>query len=264
MKKPPWGYPAWLVGVDEVGTGALAGPFYICAFAAEVRQWKAPAGLTDSKELTWTQKANLYRELVGENPEPFNWGNWRPKPPSPESVCIARDGVGGPWKGVFSIISVPHQEIDRIGLRRAWLAGVKAAVIPIMDALYQGGIAGPKSEAKVVIDGNVTHPDFRGGWAFALPKADKTVPVVSAASIIAKVNRDMFMQKLHKQFPAYGWSVNMGYGTKTHLRALQTHGATQFHRRSAAPVQRVLPVEERRTSEQILLTNTEIDIIGHD
>ncbi len=67
---------------------------------------------------------------------------------------------------------------------------------------------------------------------------------IAAASIIAKVTRDRMMRALHDRHPEYGWLTNMGYGTATHLKALNHHGATVHHRRSFAPVRRVLaPLE---------------------
>lgn len=95
-----------------------------------------------------------------------------------------------------------------------------------------------------------------------MPKADKLVPVVSAASVIAKVNRDMYMIELNKEFPVYDWGSNMGYGAQRHMEALKAVGASPYHRRSCAPVQRVLPKEKWRTKDDILLTNTEHDILG--
>lgn len=55
---------------------------------------------------------------------------------------------------------------------------------------------------------------------------------IAAASVLAKVHRDRYMQKLHKQFPDYGWDTNVGYATKQHRDGLQKHGITKHHRRS--------------------------------
>ncbi len=63
---------------------------------------------------------------------------------------------------------------------------------------------------------------------------------IAAASIIAKVTRDRMMRALHDEHPGYGWITNKGYGTEEHLRGLDRHGACVHHRRSFAPVRRIL------------------------
>lgn len=63
---------------------------------------------------------------------------------------------------------------------------------------------------------------------------------IAAASIVAKVARDALMVDLAQQFPAYGWQHNMGYGTATHRQALQMWGVTPHHRRSFAPIHKLL------------------------
>lgn len=93
-------------------------------------------------------------------------------------------------------------------------------------------------------------PDFvliDGNKAPALPmphetlvKGDGRSLSIAAASIIAKVTRDRLMRKLGAEFPEYGWSTNKGYGTKAHREALARHGVTQHHRRSFAPIHKML------------------------
>ena len=71
-------------------------------------------------------------------------------------------------------------------------------------------------------------------------KGDDLVPPISAASIIAKVSRDNEMVELDSRYPGYGLAQHKGYPSKAHLAALQTLGATPIHRRSYAPVRRLL------------------------
>lgn len=66
---------------------------------------------------------------------------------------------------------------------------------------------------------------------------------IAAASILAKVTRDRMMRALHDEHPGYGWITNMGYGTEEHLLGLERHGVTVHHRRSFAPVRRILSPE---------------------
>ena len=63
---------------------------------------------------------------------------------------------------------------------------------------------------------------------------------ISAASIVAKVTRDLLMQKLHLEFPGYNWSQNAGYGTKEHIQAIERHGISEHHRKTFAPISRIM------------------------
>lgn len=93
-------------------------------------------------------------------------------------------------------------------------------------------------------------PDFvliDGNKAPALPmpletlvKGDGRSLSIAAASIIAKVTRDRLMRKLGAEFPEYGWGTNKGYGTKAHREALAQHGVTQHHRKTFAPIHKML------------------------
>ena len=74
----------------------------------------------------------------------------------------------------------------------------------------------------------------------AVVKGDSLVTSISAASVIAKVTRDKEMQELDLQYPGYGFASNMGYPTPAHLAALESLGTTPIHRRTFAPVARVL------------------------
>ncbi|QKY71599.1 ribonuclease HII [Lentibacillus sp. CBA3610] len=70
----------------------------------------------------------------------------------------------------------------------------------------------------------------------AITKGDQESISIAAASILAKVTRDNLMKSLHKEYPAYGFASNMGYGTKQHLDILKEQGITPYHRKSFAPV----------------------------
>lgn len=91
---------------------------------------------------------------------------------------------------------------------------------------------------KVLVDGNRT-PEFAYP-SEAIVGGDGIEPVISAASIIAKVTRDNLMQEYAVQYPGYGLERHMGYPTKQHIQALHELGVTEIHRNSFAPVQKVL------------------------
>lgn len=121
---------------------------------------------------------------------------------------------------------VSAEELDKIGLTAAVGLAMHRAVAAI-SADYDA----------IIVDGNYNFlaDDPR---ATTLIRADDSVPAVSAASIIAKVARDDFMNEAAGQYPGYGFDRHVGYGTAEHLRALQQHGPTALHRRSFKPVQR--------------------------
>lgn len=132
---------------------------------------------------------------------------------------------------IFGIGWVLPGEVDKLGLTKAVALAMQRALDEITE---------PYSE--VIIDGNYNFlPDVRGSRTMV--RADDTVPAVSAASIIAKVARDNYMQKLaHYEFPDYGFDTHVGYGTKQHIAALAKHGITKYHRRSYKPIRALLEV----------------------
>ncbi|MFO7542061.1 MAG: ribonuclease HII [Thiobacillus sp.] len=118
-------------------------------------------------------------------------------------------------------------EIDQLNILHATMLAMQRAVAGLGHA-----------PDEVWVDGNRC-PD----WAWrskAVVKGDDKVASIAAASILAKTTRDEFMRTLHNAHPAYGFDRHMGYGTAAHMAALQAHGACPQHRRSFAPVKRVL------------------------
>ncbi|SFV84294.1 Ribonuclease HII [hydrothermal vent metagenome] len=117
------------------------------------------------------------------------------------------------------------QEIDEINILQATMLAMQRAV-ENLNIKYD----------QVLVDGNRC-PELEN--CTAIIKGDLSEPVISAASIIAKVTRDRQMIELDKQYPEYGFAQHKGYGTKIHLEALKTYGAIkQQHRFSFAPVKR--------------------------
>ena len=123
----------------------------------------------------------------------------------------------------WSIGRAEVEEIDRINILQATFLAMQRAVanLSVIREL-------------VLVDGNqlpkLTVP------AKAIIKGDETEPVISAASILAKVTRDREMKILDAQFPQYGFAKHKGYGTAEHLAALEKYGPCKLHRRSFAPV----------------------------
>ena len=80
-------------------------------------------------------------------------------------------------------------------------------------------------------------------------KGDENITSISAASIVAKVARDLFMIKLSKKFPKYAWNKNFGYGTSQHLKGLKKYGLTKHHRKYFKPIHNMLMSQSRETQQ---------------
>ena len=90
----------------------------------------------------------------------------------------------------------------------------------------------------VLIDGN--QPPALPTKTVAVIKGDAISLSIAAASVLAKVTRDRIMHQLHEQFPHFGWNSNAGYGAKAHQEGLALHGITPHHRRSYAPIRKII------------------------
>ena len=119
------------------------------------------------------------------------------------------------------------EEIDRINILQASLLAMQRAVAALE----------PIAE-HVLVDGNRC-PNLPCSCE-AIIKGDATVPVISAASILAKVTRDREMLQMDEEYPGYGFARHKGYPTKVHMEALKELGVTIIHRRSFGPVKKCL------------------------
>ncbi|RDD93528.1 ribonuclease HII [Acidovorax sp. BoFeN1] len=126
-----------------------------------------------------------------------------------------------------SIAEASVEEIDRLNILQATLLAMRRAVMGLRLK--------PKM---VLVDGN--RLPMLDMPAEAIVKGDALVPAISAASILAKVHRDRWCVQVDEQYPQYGFAGHKGYGTAVHMAALREHGACIHHRRSFAPVAKVL------------------------
>lgn len=157
-------------------------------------------GLTDSKKLTAKKREALNAEIIEK-----------------------ASGWGLGW--------VHADELDTIGLAEA----LKLATIRAIEAIKV-----PYHE--IILDGtiNFLKDTNKGRYVTTMAKADLLVPAVSAASIIAKVARDTFMAEQDAIYKGYGFGSHVGYGTAAHRLALQNFGVTPLHRKSFAPIAKLI------------------------
>ena len=128
-------------------------------------------------------------------------------------------------------VSIGHasvEEIDQMNILRASHLAMTRAVAGLRSA-----------PDHLLIDGAMLPRDLTLS-AEAVVRGDARCQSISAASIMAKICRDRVMLSLAQQHPGYGWETNMGYGSKSHIAALQNLGATPHHRRSFRPVHNIL------------------------
>jgi len=188
----------YVIGCDEVGRGAIAGPVAVGMAVLERTHVVVPEGLRDSKLLSEKR-----REVLA--PVATAW--------------VLHSAVG----------LASAEEVDAIGIIPALgLAGKRA-----LGLLHASGAA--ILESAILLDGS--HDWLSPALSTPLPvitrvKADRDCGSVAAASVIAKVHRDRLMIEAHETSPAYGWVGNKGYGSAGHYAAIDEHGPSALHRLS--------------------------------
>ena len=139
-------------------------------------------------------------------------------------INIAKHIKKNSW---YAIGAASVNEIDKYNIFNATLLSMERAVKKLK-----------KKPHLFLIDG--THAPKKLKNSRTVIKGDQKIKCISAASIVAKVYRDLYMIKLGNKFPKYKWHKNFGYGTSQHLNALKKFGATSYHRRSYKPVYNIL------------------------
>lgn len=191
----------FLAGVDEVGRGALAGPVSVGIAVIDASVGEVPKGLRDSKQMSKTARVKIIEPVQS-------------------------------WVVDYAVGHASAEEIDERGI----MGGLRLAWRRAFDALAT-------KPDHVILDGKhnwITEPEsdlFHQTDSLDIPvtmkiKADASCAVVSAGSVLAKVERDLMMVELAATHPEYGWDGNVGYGSPGHMAAIRELGPTVYHRRS--------------------------------
>lgn len=186
----------FVCGIDEAGRGPVAGPVYAAAVVLDPQN--PIEGLNDSKKLTAKRREALYKEI--------------------RKKALA-----------FSVSYASAEEIDGSDILSATLLAMSRA----FDTLNM-------QPEIVLVDGNIL-PELNdpfdnkkkfGGEVKNVIGGDAKSEAIAAASILAKVSRDEEMGEIAKQYPAYGFEKNKGYGTKAHFEAIEANGLCPVHRKT--------------------------------
>ncbi len=201
-----------IVGVDEVGRGPLAGPVVACA--AVLKEPVSDSSLNDSKKLSRKRREAMFDKVKGE--------------------CLC-----------FAIASASASEIDATDILDADFLAMRRALAalgfpglfappPGLPVEKKGSLPG-EGKLLVAVDGNLKIRGVPPELQMPIVKGDGLVASISAASILAKVFRDRYMDALAVKYPGYAFEKNAGYGTKAHLEGIRAHGLSPEHRKSFHP-----------------------------
>ena len=185
----------YVIGTDEAGRGCLAGPVVAAAVVLNEEQEKEllKIKLRDSKLISPNSREKIFAKIQ-------------------EMGVLWRVSQGSP------------DLIDKQNILRASLITMSDCVKKLAKKIN-------KSPVCIIVDGNQKIPGINfDQWI--LIKADKLIPVVSAASIVAKVLRDRLMKIYAEKYPVYDFAKNKGYPTKFHIDAVKKFGITEIHRKS--------------------------------
>ena len=209
-----------VIGLDEVGRGAGAGPVVACAVTILIPKIKNQklkikkiiqnlqllTEIKDSKKLSAKQREEFY-QLINQNSN-IKWG----------------------------IGKVSAKVIDEINILEATKLAMKKAIKNLSPIFYDRRKWGMGEF--LILDGNfkIDLPNPQK----SIVKADERVFSCALASIIAKVTRDRIMKRYHQQYPQYGFDKHKGYLTKYHCQMLKKYGCCPIHRQSFQPIKNLL------------------------
>ncbi|MAQ77131.1 ribonuclease HII [Candidatus Campbellbacteria bacterium] len=186
----------YIIGIDEVGRGPLAGPVTVCAFCIsceyEEEVFKALGGITDSKKLSSQRREKYYEKIT---------------------ILEKQKYVQ------YAISHISAQVIDMKGITWSLETAIKRSLKKLNL---------PLKKCFIFLDGGLAAPDIY--VQETVIKGDQKIWHIGAASVVAKVLRDRKMVKYSQKFPEYGFDKHKGYGTALHKEAIKKYGVLPIHR----------------------------------
>jgi ribonuclease HII len=201
----------YLIGIDEVGRGPLAGPVAVGAFLIPVsnlmKARRIFRGVKESKQLSVEKREGWFKVIRN----------------------VRKEGLID-----FKVAVRSEKVIDGRGLSFAIKAALKSALDSLRVVGSRGKISSCKispADSRVLLDGGLKAPIEYANQKTII-KGDEKEMVIALASICAKVLRDRKLVKFAKQYPLYGFEIHKGYGTRAHYAAIKRLGMCPLHRRS--------------------------------
>ena len=240
----------YLIGVDEVGRGPLAGPVVACAVIMP-KDWDVP-GINDSKKLTENRRNELALKIKDRsvaiglgfvNSKKIDRFNIRNATKMAMIIAVRRciENFQEQGYGSDEIKDYDTKNVDLPAIEnRSYETGSDMTLD--VDSNEDLDRALKKSRIKILIDGDMEIPleqleaDFdKEGFTISqetIIKGDSKSLAIGAASIVAKVARDEFMKEYSKRAPEFGFEKHKGYGTKAHYEAISSYGLSPIHRKT--------------------------------
>lgn len=240
----------YLIGVDEVGRGPLAGPVVACAVIMP-KDWDVP-GINDSKKLTENRRNELALNIKDRsvaiglgfvNSKKIDRFNIRNATKMAMIIAVRRciENFQEQGYGSDEIKDYDTKNVDLPAIEnRSYETGSDMTLD--VDSNEDLDRALKKSRIKILIDGDMEIPleqleaDFdKEGFTISqetIIKGDSKSLAIGAASIVAKVARDEFMKEYSKRAPEFGFEKHKGYGTKAHYEAISSYGLSPIHRKT--------------------------------
>ena len=192
----------WLLGIDEVGRGPLAGPVAVGLVLVPIdMDWKRISGVTDSKKLSATKREQI----------------------AAQARQLSEEGVL-----YYSVTMTSASVIDKIGI----VSSINKALLRGLQQLTERYTVTPE-QVDLKLDGGLYAPKE---WKYqeTIIRGDAKEPIIGLASIVAKVARDRYMNRIaaREKYLPYDFSSHKGYGTKAHRAAVARHGLSDLHRYS--------------------------------
>lgn len=233
---------SYIIGIDEVGRGPLAGPVVVCAVAI-------PSTL---RPISIAPKVPL-RPSTGSGSRASLSDDRLALRDSKKLTALQRTAWATAIKTdpriSYSIAAVSPPVIDHINVTQAANRAATRALTKVLSTLpspchvtlfLDGGIfiletRKVKYEKQGKPSSTLSYTDTEKHFQFSamtVVKGDEKIPAISFASIVAKQHRDALMHRAHKKYPQYGFDRHVGYGTKKHILALKKNGSSPLHRKS--------------------------------
>lgn len=184
-----------IIGTDEAGRGPAAGGVFasaVCFTNMSEELIENLLILNDSKKLTRIKRESIYETIL--------------------------------LNSVNATVCIEVAEIEKYNILNASLKAMKLACETVYEKLNSEKIL-------TLVDGNKLIKNYNHPQQFVV-KGDSKSAAIAAASVLAKVSRDRYMDELDKEFPQYGWARNAGYLTKEHINAIDKYGLSPYHRPS--------------------------------